>query len=1152
MLVKERYKLPEYIVAHLRSLSPHFGLGAFGETLFYTRYSREKEDGTNEDWCDVIIRCVEGVMSIRKDWYRKNKIEWDAEYWDSYVYGFAIAMYEMKFLPPGRGLWTMGTEFVYERGSMALQNCGYSVIGKNIGKDASWCMDALMCGVGVGFEPQRDDELVLTRPIGTFRYLVPDSREGWCNSLSAIIDAYLVGGPEPEYDYSEVRPEGLVIRGFGGISSGPGPLKKLHIQVKSFLERYITDPNYDSVLLKADIINAIGCCVVAGNVRRSAEICCGRIDDEVFLDLKDYLKYPYRAEFGWMSNNSAILSEKRHYEKLGLIAKRVIANGEPGIINHRNMWKGRIGKKDNVPRDNAIGFNPCLSYDSKILTADGRGYISIGQLADEGKDLDVFCVGDQDELTIKRMRNPRKTGINQKIYKVTFDDGATLRCTGNHRVMLRDRSFKQVQDLSYNDQVAIVNRYDSKESKTGTYWRDYIKFGLGGHTTFEHRLIAENKFHILGEDHVHHIDGNKKNNSPDNLELKDKTEHLTDHSQGSGNPNFSGVSNEQFLQMGVALTTKLGRRFSADEWQKYGVSFVSKYRKDYFGSFVEFASWCADLAGVINEPIDTRTLRNYLDAIEQGYETDLVGDTVYVTKTCEGCKETFRQPYVQREVSFCSMSCVNTGRDYSLNIEGQRKHFAKQKETKREQQLDVFTELKAELGREPNKKEWEERCSAYLVAKRLGASGSAFQSWAQLKREAKEHNHRVVSVVEDGFEDVYNGTVDEFHNFIVKICDAETETYCIERGVVTPQCGEQPLEDKELCCLVETCPTRCVNADGIFDPYVWYKALEYATFYASTVTLLPTHRPETNKVMVRNRRIGVSIMDYANWVHDYQQSRVISCLREGYLVVRRFNKSFNSEAGVPEANRVTTIKPGGTVPKVVGVLSGMGNPNFHFMIRRVRMAMNSPMVQRLKDAGIPWEVDAYSANTLCFEFPVKQGPAKQMADVTLWEQAFTLMTLQAEWSDNAVSNTLTFKPAWVTVEKIRADNAKAIKAASTKYGIDIETGLSQHGSEYEFNGYRVKESWSDILVQKYNPHNEEGDIEKVLSSIVPHIKSLSLLPHCDEGVYVQMPEQGITEEEYNTRTAAIKPINWRGIANVKSEPELYCSGPACELPVKGV
>src|SRR5690606_27799485 len=96
-------------------------------------------------------------------------------------------------------------------------------------------------------------------------------------------------------------------------------------------------------------------------------------------------------------------------------------------------------------------------------------------------------------------------------------------------------------------------------------------------------------------------------------------------------------------------------------------------------------------------------------------------------------------------------------------------------------------------------------------------------------------------------------------------------------------CGEQPLEDKELCTLVETMPTRCKSIRQ------WYKALEYATVYASTVTLLPTHSEETNAVMLRNRRIGVGMCDVTGFIQKYKMNKVTRALREGYKIVRSVN-----------------------------------------------------------------------------------------------------------------------------------------------------------------------------------------------------------------------------------------------------------------------
>lgn len=50
----------------------------------------------------------------------------------------------------------------------------------------------------------------------------------------------------------------------------------------------------------------MGVCVVAGNVRRTAEIAFGNPENEEYIDLKNYEKNPARAGFGWASNNSVL------------------------------------------------------------------------------------------------------------------------------------------------------------------------------------------------------------------------------------------------------------------------------------------------------------------------------------------------------------------------------------------------------------------------------------------------------------------------------------------------------------------------------------------------------------------------------------------------------------------------------------------------------------------------------------------------------------------------------------------------------------------------------------------------------------------------------------------------------------------------------
>jgi ribonucleoside-triphosphate reductase len=631
-------QLAQSTIREIQAMTPEFGYNGFGEFVFYRTYSRSKPDGSMETWNDVILRVTQGTFEIRKSWYLRNGIPWDEDFWQTYARNFAISMFKMHWLPPGRGLWVMGTPFVKERGSMALNNCGFAVI-KNIAKDTYWVMDALMNGVGVGFYPKRDDSINLVPFTESYEHVIADSREGWCDSVSALIESYF-GGPRPNFDYSKIREHGEPIRGFGGVASGPNPLKELH----SRIDQYFMEFDGDSVRLKADIVNAIGCCVVAGNVRRSAELMAGHLDDSTFMELKNYDKHPERAAIGYMSNNSVYLEDDSDFEQLAEIANRVIKNGEPGYINLRNLPKGRLGKDDGLKEDRAIGFNPC---------------------------------------------------------------------------------------------------------------------------------------------------------------------------------------------------------------------------------------------------------------------------------------------------------------------------------------------------------------------------------------------------------------------------------------------GEQPLEDKELCCLAETLPTKCPTVND------WYKACEYATVYASTVTLLPTHSEESNAVMLRNRRIGISLVDVTGWLEESGANKVIKHLRQGYKIVRKANQWVNSEAGVPEAIRVTTVKPGGTVPKVAGKTAGIGYPTFIHTLVRVLVSASSPVAQILKDANLPYEPQLSDPEgTLVFEWPIIQGPAKPATQASLWEQAMNLVMVQREWSDNAVSNTLYFKPKWV-LKKTNFDG------------------------QPELNQKVATDQWGQTNLYEYDPNHEEYDIERVLSMIAPLTKSVSLLPHTPGGVYPQ-------------------------------------------------
>lgn len=496
-------------------------------------------------------------------------------------------------------------------------------------------MDMLMSGVGVGFNTAwRGSNVTMPDKSAPLTYVIQDSREGWATSVRLLIESYTKGGAWLRFDYRCIRPAGSPIRGFGGTASGPEPLKKLHARIEEYLDTYCQKRS-DSTRTAADIMNAIGVCVVAGNIRRSAEIALGSIDDPAFLELKDYQKNPERSDIGWVSNNSVVLERSEEFQKLPLIAEQISKSGEPGIINLVNVQK-------------------------------------------------------------------------------------------------------------------------------------YARYG---------------------------------DISPD-------------------------------------------------------------------------------------------------------------------------------------------------------------------------------------------------------------------------------------------------------------------------RATLANPCSEIPLESFELCNLAEVFSARC-ESEAEF-----YKVLEFATFYASTVALLPTHRHETNDVILRNRRIGVSLSGVAEMLDTLGAAELTRRLRKGYERVRSTNRDLAAEAGVPASLRVTTIKPSGTISQLVGVSSGMHFPTFRYAIRRMRVGNSSPVCSLLKSAGVPNEPDHYSDNTTVFEFPVDLGGTREAGSVSAREQFEFLAMLQREWSDNMVSCTVYF-----------------------------------------------------------DPENEGEKIGELLAHYVPLIKSASMLPHTPKGVYQQMPYEGITKEQYEERLDRFQRIDWNSYSS---------------------
>lgn len=233
-------------------------------------------------------------------------------------------------------------------------------------------------------------------------------------------------------------------------------------------------------------------------------------------------------------------------------------------------------------------------------------------------------------------------------------------------------------------------------------------------------------------------------------------------------------------------------------------------------------------------------------------------------------------------------------------------------------------------------------------------------------------------------------------------------------------------------------------------------------------------------------RMGIGITGYLQ-ATDEQRGWLSECYNE----MRKFDMEYSDRSGFPHSIKLTTVKPSGTLSLLPGVTPGAHPAYSRFIIRRIRVAANSPLVEVIKEHGYPVEFvkhfdGSLDHSTIVTEMPMSVPEGTRLArDMTAVDQLEVVKRLQSEWSDNAVSCTIYY----------RLEELPAIK---------------------------------DYLKQNYNKH----------------FKSISFLLHSDHG-FIQAPLEEITEEEYNKRVSKVRPI--KSVSNASFEADVECEGGMCPI-----
>ncbi|ETO36618.1 ribonucleoside triphosphate reductase [Reticulomyxa filosa] len=272
---------------------------------------------------------------------------------------------------------------------------------------------------------------------------------------------------------------------------------------------------------------------------------------------------------------------------------------------------------------------------------------------------------------------------------------------------------------------------------------------------------------------------------------------------------------------------------------------------------------------------------------------------------------------------------------------------------------------------------------------------------------------------------------------------------------------------------------------------------KYAYLYAKIVTLGDTPWDESNRVLHKNRRIGVSMSGLQQFVSKYGVDHLQTFCDEAYAMLKSLDQLTSQAWKINPSIKMTCIKPSGSISLLTGSTPGMHWPEASYYLRRVRIPKEAQgLVRPLMEANYPLEQAAEDENTLCVSFPVAVGDEriKSIHDVSMREQLEMAAFLQRHWCDNQVSVTVTF------------DNDRE--------GVHLSNMLD----EFQYK-----------------------------------LKSVSFLPKfATQTTYPQMPYEAITKQHYVQLLQALKPLDFNKFSEAidvdrDMEPHKFCDKDSCQM-----
>lgn len=450
------------------------------------------------------------------------------------------------------------------------------------------------CGVGFSVEGECIDQLPRIkkqRNQPPIHHQIEDSTEGWCDALLKGLKTWFIGH-DVIFDYSLIRLAGALLKTKGGRASGPEPLKQLLVFVRTKVltkqGSRLTDVDCH------DILCMTGKIVHLGGVRRAAEISISDLDSEGMRLAKFgpwYETAPWRDMSNnstaynekpdcitfmkeWLSLAESGSGERGIFNRFAInqsIPKRrkrvrflINPCGEIMLRNCQccnlsiavaryNDTKETLRKKVRVAtiwgtiQATLTDFNyvrpiwraNCLTGSTKVALLNGQN-VQIKDLVGQ-KGFWVYSYDlEKEKMVPGYAHSVRMTSKSETIVRVTLDSGDFLECTFDHRVLLRSGEYKEAGKLKSGDSLMpLYRRLSTKEDDSGRVGYEMCSTGRGYKFTHVRTASMTNigtcafcEVGLPDDKHWlrHHIDFNKLNNEPTNIQWLTRKEHNKLHS----------------------------------------------------------------------------------------------------------------------------------------------------------------------------------------------------------------------------------------------------------------------------------------------------------------------------------------------------------------------------------------------------------------------------------------------------------------------------------------------------------------------------------------------------------------------------------------------------------------------------------------------